>query len=230
MSQRILVVEDDVSINELISYNLKKEGFEVRSLLRGDEVRGAVTDFAPDLILLDLMLPGVHGLEVCRLLKQDQASRHIPIVMVTAKGTEFDVVSGLQSGADDYIPKPFSPKVLSARVAAVLRRSGQKGGHPDRRDFGILSMDLLKRRVTVGGELAPLTTLEFNILEFLSRSPGRVFTREQLLDSVWKEGKFIVDRAVDVHIRGVRKKLGPADDMIETIRGVGYRFKDLEDL
>ncbi len=231
MSTRILVVEDDVSINELICYNLKKEGFEVHPVLRGDAVMVAIAKFDPELIILDLMLPGIDGLELCRKIKQGAGTKHIAVIMVTAKGLESDIVTGLQIGADDYIPKPFSPQVLLARVKAVLRRSGKPGAvELDRREFRNLVMDLSKRIVRVDGEAIPLTTREFDILEFLSRSPGRVFTRDQLLDNVWKEGRFIVDRAVDVHIRGVRKKLGKAEDLVETIRGIGYRFKDIEDL
>jgi two-component system, OmpR family, alkaline phosphatase synthesis response regulator PhoP len=231
MSARVLVVEDDASISELVCYHLKKEGFQAHPVLRGDMLMAAVVQFDPDLIILDLMLPGVDGLELCRRLKQGVSLRHIPVIMVTAKGTEADIVAGLQLGADDYIPKPFSPKVLLARIRAVMRRSGRtEVAALEQREFGSMLIDIPKRIVKVDGEIVPLTTREFDILEFLSRSPGRVFTRDQLLDNVWQEGKFIVDRAVDVHIRGVRKKLGRAEDMIETIRGIGYRFKDAEDL
>ena len=231
MSLRVLVVEDEVNINELICYSLRKEGFDPHPVLKGDAVMASVLELDPALILLDLMLPGIDGLELCRKIKQGSSTRHIPVMMVTAKGSEADIVAGLQLGADDYIPKPFSPKVLMARVKAVLRRSGKPGAEAlERREFGELVIDTSKRIVRVSGEVVPLTTREFDIVDFLSCSPGRVFTREHLLDNVWKEGRLIVDRAIDVHIRGIRKKLGKAEDMIETIRGIGYRFKDYESL
>jgi two-component system phosphate regulon response regulator PhoB len=230
MKTRILVVEDDQSISELICYNLQREGYETRPVLRGDAVGVAVVQFAPDLILLDLMLPGLDGLEVCRRLKQDPDRRKIPVIMLTAKGSESDIVTGLKYGADDYLAKPFSPKVLTARIAAVLRRSGGDGEVlGDLRVYGPLAIDMLKRKITLRGKVVVLTTLEFDIVEFLSRAPGRVFTREQLLDAVWKDGKFIVDRAVDVHVRGIRKKFGNDEDLIGTVRGVGYRFKESDD-
>lgn len=231
MKRKIAVIEDDRDINELIAYNLEREGFSVMRSLDGGQGLFLIQKERPDLILLDLMLPGMDGLEVCQALKQSDATKEIPIIMITAKSEESDVVVGLQMGADDYITKPFSPKVLIARIKAVFRR-----GKPNKalsasqsiRDFGTLVMDLPKYKVTVDGETVVLTAIEFAILEFLSRSPGRVYTRDQILDNVWKEGKFIIDRTVDVHVRGLRKKLGDGADYVETVRGVGYRFKDDE--
>ena len=229
--KRILVVEDDRDINELIRYNLEREGFEVLSLYDGGQVVDMVLTRKPDLVLLDLMLPERDGLDICRELKGDVETKGIPVIMITAKGTESDVVVGLSLGADEYIPKPFSPQVLLARIKAIFRlkdESQQKIPPQQLRQWTDLVLDLLKHKVSVMNHSIHLTSIEFDILEFLSRSPGRVFSREQILDNVWKEGKFIVDRAVDVHIRGLRKKLGPAQDYIETVRGVGYRFKETE--
>ena len=229
--KRILVVEDDRDINELIRYNLEREGFEVLSLYEGGQAFDIASSRKPDLVLLDLMLPQCDGLEICRQLKEDPQTKKIPIIMITAKGTEADIVIGLSLGADDYLPKPFSPGVLLARIKSLFRRTAhpQEASNPeDRRQWGELILDLPKHRVLFKNISIDLTTIEFGILEYISRSPGRVFSREQILDGVWKEGKFIVDRAVDVHVRGLRKKLGPAQDYIETVRGIGYRFKDVE--
>lgn len=231
MKKTVLIIEDDRDINELIRYNLKKEGFDVIPVYDGAQAVEVCAAERPDLVLLDLMIPLIDGLEVCRIVKQDVHTKHVPIIMITAKGEESDIVLGLQMGADDYIPKPFSPKVLLARIKAVLRRAGAGVASVDqkeRRSLGDIQIDLPKRKVSLMGDQVDLTLLEFDILEFLSRSPGRVFTRDQILEKVWKDGKFIIDRAVDVHIRGLRKKMGRAEDYIETIRGVGYRFKEFE--
>lgn len=229
MKHRVAVIEDDRDINELITYNLQKEGFEVIRSLDGGQGLFLIQKEKPELVILDLMLPGMDGLEICRALKQDERTKNIPIIMVTAKGEESDVVIGLQLGADDYITKPFSVKVLLARVKTIFRRERQ--AHTAQsiqsvRSFGRITIDLLKHKVVVDGKNIFLTAIEFAILEFLSRSPGRVYSRDQILDNVWKDGKFIIDRAVDVHVRGLRKKLQNGADSIETVRGVGYRFKE----
>ena len=230
--KKILVVEDDRDISELITYNLEREGYEIACLYDGSHVVDFVRKRKPELIILDLMLPEVDGIEICRTLKSDGTTKQIPIVMLTAKSEEADVVVGLQMGADDYIPKPFSPKVLVARIKAITRRMADIKQSAvladDQRHFGEFHIDLLKHKISYKGHEVKLTSIEFDIVEFLSRSPGRVWTREQILDNVWKEGKFIIDRAVDVHVRGLRKKLDKAGDYIETVRGVGYRFKDVE--
>ncbi|MDE2223502.1 MAG: response regulator transcription factor [Candidatus Omnitrophica bacterium] len=228
--KKILVVEDDRDISELIAYNLEREGYDIACLYEGAPVIDFVRKRKPDLVILDLMLPEMDGLEICRILKNDPHAKHIPIVMLTAKGEESDVVVGLQMGADDYIPKPFSPKVLVARIKAIARRTSdlKTPEGDDVRQFGDFSMDLLKHKISYRSREIKLTSIEFDIIEFLSRSPGRVWSREQILDNVWKEGKFIIDRAVDVHIRGLRKKLREAESYIETVRGVGYRFKEVE--
>lgn len=231
MKYKIAVIEDDRDINELIAYNLQKEGYNVIRSLDGGQGLFLIQKERPDLVLLDLMLPGMDGLEICQALKQSDATKDIPIIMITAKGEESDIVVGLQMGADDYINKPFSIKVLLARVKAVFRRGKQvKQTHSGQfiRDFGGVVIDLLKHKISIRGESVVFTAIEFAIIEFLSRSPGRVYTRDQILDNVWKEGKFIIDRAVDVHVRGLRKKMGDAADYIETVRGVGYRFKEEE--
>ena len=230
--KKILVIEDDRDISELITYNLEREGYEIACLYDGSQAIEFVRKRKPELILLDLMLPEVDGIEICRTLKSDPNTKHIPIIMLTAKSEEADVVVGLQMGADDYIPKPFSPKVLVARIKAITRRMVESQlssvSAENLRNFGDFSIELLKHKISYKVQEVKLTSIEFDIVEFLSRSPGRVWTREQILDNVWKEGKFIIDRAVDVHVRGLRKKLGRAEDYVETVRGVGYRFKDVE--
>ena len=229
---KILIVEDERDINELLQYNLEKEGFDVLQAYDGQEAVELARAQAPDLIVLDIMLPEIDGRDVCRILKQDEETRRIPILMLTAKGEESDVLVGLEIGADDYVTKPFSPKVLLARVKAILRRSqSSSSGTPSHGivRVGTLSIDPVKRRVKDRSRLIKLTSLEFNILEYLARHPGRVFSRDQIMDAAWKEGKFILDRAVDVHIRSLRKKLGQAAEYIETVHGVGYRCRDLEE-
>ena len=228
--KRILIVEDDRDISELVRYNLEREGYDVSALFEGGEVFDHALKRKPDLIVLDLMLPGTDGIEICRLLKNEDRTKNIPVIMLTAKGEESDMVVGLQMGADDYMTKPFSPKVLAARVKAILRRGvqGPAAIAGQDRQYGDLVLDIPKHKVVYAGKTVALTAIEFDILEFLSRSPGRVYSREQILDNVWKEGKFIVDRAVDVHIRGLRKKLGRGENCVETVRGVGYCFKDFE--
>jgi two-component system phosphate regulon response regulator PhoB len=232
VKKKILVVEDNRDISELITYNLEREGYEVACLYDGSQAVDFVTKRKPELVILDLMLPEVDGIEICRTLKNDPVTKNIPIVMLTAKSEEADVVVGLQMGADDYIPKPFSPKILVARIKAIVRRTADlnlsASSTDNVRSFGDFNIDLLKHRISFKGREIKLTSIEFDIVEFLSRSPGRVWSREQILNNVWKEGKFIIDRAVDVHVRGLRKKLGSANGYIETVRGVGYRFKDVE--
>ena len=226
---KVLIIEDEKDIIELVEYNLERDGYHVVAAKSGEEALNLLKTEKPNLIILDLMLPGMDGLEICRLIKQEGKGANIPIIMLTAKSEEADVVVGLQMGADDYVTKPFSPKVLLARIKAVLRRLSEKQHSDEVRTIGDLKIDTPKHKVIFKSKVIDLTTIEFNILEFLSRYPGRVFTRDQIMDGVWKDGKFIVDRAVDVHIRALRKKLGEAADLIETVRGVGYRFKDLEE-
>jgi len=225
--QKILAVDDEEDILELLRFNLTEEGFAVIGAASGEEALKFARAEKPELILLDLLLPGIDGLEVARRLKKDASTKEIPIIMVTAKGEEADIVTGLEVGAEDYITKPFSRKVLVARVRAVLRRKGAAPAD----DKEVLAVhDLLihpgRREVLVKGKPVPLTFTEFGILNFLARRPGWVFTRSQIIDAVKGDEYFVTDRAVDVQIVGLRKKLGSAAKVIETVRGVGYRFKE----
>jgi len=223
----IFIVEDEEDILDLLKYNLTREGYTVASASDGAEAVKAIQRKMPDLILLDLMLPGLDGLEVCRMLKKDQRTEAIPIVMVTAKGTETDVVAGLELGAQDYIAKPFSMKVLVARVRTILRRKQEQ---PSERDAVVKIRDIVidpgRHEVLVKGKGVELTFSEFSILHFLAGRPGRVMTREQIVDAVRGADYAVTDRAVDVQIVGLRKKLGVRADYIETVRAVGYRFRE----
>ena len=227
--EHILVIEDEEDIQALVQYNLAREGFRVTGSLTGEEGLQQARAEAPDLILLDLMLPGMDGLEVCRALKKNAETQAIPVVMMTAKGEEADVVAGLELGADDYVTKPFSPKVLIARVRAVLRR-GVREAAQESEESVIRVRDLVihpgRNEVTVGGDPVELTYTEFRVLHFLASRPGWVFTRYQIVNAVRGDDYSVTDRAVDVQIVGLRKKLGPCGSYIETVRGVGYRFKD----
>ncbi len=224
---QIVVVEDEPDIVEVISYNLKREGYQVASADRGDEGLKLVRSQSPSLVILDLMLPGMDGLAVCQQLKADPITRDIPIIMVSAKGEESDIVIGLGMGADDYLAKPFSPRELLARVKAVLRRGPvREEQQKERVVVRDMVLDIARHEVRVSGELLRLTATEFRILFQLASQPGRAFTREQLLNRVVGKGVVIVDRNIDVHIRSIRKKLGDHGEMIQTIRGVGYRFVD----
>jgi two-component system phosphate regulon response regulator PhoB len=227
--EKILIVEDEKNILQLLGYNLSREGYGVIKCDNGEDAIDHMKDDAPDLMILDLMLPEMDGLEVCKVVKSDDKTKHIPIIMLTAKSEETDVVVGLQMGADDYITKPFSPKVLIARVKTVLRRKIEKQKAGDVRKTQGLVIDILRHKILYKDHLLDLTAIEFSILEFLSRHPGRAFNRDQIMDGAWKEGKFVVDRAVDVHIQSIRKKLGKGADLIETVRGIGYRFKEAEE-
>lgn len=225
--QHILVVDDEEDIIELVSYNLAKAGYRVTSVGSGEDAIKAARSKAPDLVLLDLMLPGVDGLEVCNTLKRDPRTANIPVVMLTARGEETEVVTGLELGADDYITKPFSPRVLLARIKAVLRRNAKA---PAEEQAIIKLKDLVihpgRHEVTARGKRADLTSTEFRILHLLARRPGWVFTRQQIIDTARGEDYAVTDRSVDVHISGLRKKLGPLGEHVETVHGVGYRFKE----
>jgi two-component system phosphate regulon response regulator PhoB len=227
---QILIVEDEEDIRELVRYNLERENFAVTEAGSGEAGLKAAAKKKPDLILLDLMLPGKDGLQICRELKQSDASRDIPVVMMTARGEESDIVTGLELGAEDYIVKPFSPKVLVARVKAVLRRKAAPAA-PDVEDvLRIYNLVIHPGRheVTVDGKPIDLTATEFGLVHFLARRPGWVFTRYQIVDAVHGEDYPVTERSVDVQVVGLRKKLKKAGDYIETVRGIGYRFKDEE--
>lgn len=223
--EKILIVDDEKDIVELVEYNLEREGYRVTSAYNGEEALELVRKELPNLIILDLMLPGIDGLEVCRVLKRDSRTFNIPIIMLTAKGEEADIVAGLELGADDYVTKPFSVRQLIARMRAVLRRMVTPTKDKDLIKIDDLIIDSIKHTVTLEGKLLELTSTEFKLLKCLAGDPGRVFTRDQLLNNVWSEETFIVDRAVDVHIRRLRKKLGRASKFIVTVRGVGYKFE-----
>ena len=231
--QSVLLIEDEADIRELVGYNLDKAGYHVTCVVTGEQALAAIEVDVPDLVLLDLMLPGMDGLNVCHRLKKDPRTGSIPIVMLTAKGEESDIVRGLNMGADDYITKPFSPRVMVARVQAVLRRLASGVGEDSDREqssrtIAVRSIMIRPQRheVTVDGTPIELTATEFRVLALLAGSPGWVYTRSQILDRVHGEHYAITERAVDVQIVGLRKKLGSAGACIETVRGVGYRFKE----
>ena len=225
--KNIFIVEDEEDILELLRYNLVREGYSVSAAVNGEDAVKAIIRKPPDLILLDLMLPGMAGLDVCRTLKKDPKTAGIPIIMVTAKGGEGDVVTGLELGAGDYIPKPFSMKVLIARVRAMLRRKQEQPADKDTMvRIHDLVMDPARHEVLIKGKAVEMTCSEFGILHLLAGHPGRVMTREQIVDAVRGEDYAVTDRAVDVQVVGIRKKLGARADYLETVRGVGYRFKE----
>jgi len=223
----ILAVDDEEDILELIDYNLKKEGYEVILARSGNEALKTIQTNMPDLILLDLMLPDIDGFDICKIVKNNSKTAHIPIIMLTAKGEDADIVSGLELGASDYVVKPFSHRVLLARIRAILRQKTSVV-RDTAKTIKIHNMTVNPGRfeVHVGNSLIPLTATEFNILHFLARHPGWVFTRSQIIDSIKSEEYSVTDRAVDVQIMGLRRKLHTAGKYIETIRGVGYRFKE----
>ncbi len=228
LSAKIVIVEDENDIREVLTYNLEREGFRVWGAADGVLGLKLIQDKVPDLILLDLMLPGLDGLQICQKLKGDKLTAAIPIIMVTAKGEEHDIVTGLDLGADDYVTKPFSPKELIARVRAGLRRGKPIDRENDRRlENDGITIDLDRHEVSVDGErVTSFTATELKLLYFMALHSGRVFTRDHLLNKVVGHDSFVVDRNIDVHIQSIRKKLGKRREMIETIRGVGYRFRD----
>jgi two-component system, OmpR family, alkaline phosphatase synthesis response regulator PhoP len=225
--ERILVVDDEEDLLELVNYNLSKDGYRVSCVGTGEEALAEARKSLPELIVLDLLLPTVDGLEVCRLLKGDSKTQHIPIIMLTAKSEEADIVSGLELGADDYLTKPFSPRVLLARIKALLRR---KPKDSDDESASIRIRELLihpgRHEVLIDGQAVDLTYTEFKLLHFLARKPGWAFTRTQIVDAVKGEDYPVTERSVDVQVVGLRKKLGDCGAYIETVRGVGYRFRE----
>ncbi|MCK4858998.1 MAG: response regulator [Candidatus Omnitrophica bacterium] len=226
--KKILIVDDEKDILELLKYNLEKAGYSVLTAKSGEQALESVKKEKIDLILLDLMLPKIDGLEVSKILKRDNQTEFIPIIMLTAKGEESDIIIGLELGADDYITKPFSPKVLVARVKAVLRRLEEKLESKKVIQIEGLSIDILNYKLMLEGKPIKLTKIEFNLLRCLVTNPGQVFTRDQLLNKAWNEETFIGDRTIDVHIRRLRKKLKSASKFIATVRGIGYKFESDE--
>jgi len=229
-ARTILAVDDEEDILELLDYNLSKEGYRVLRVASGEKALDIASSEKPDLIILDLMLPGLDGLDVCRKLKVDRNTSGIPIVMLTAKGEEADIVLGLELGAEDYVTKPFSPRVLVARVRAVLRRQAKTVVDEDAQiKINEIEIHPGRHEVFVTGKPVELTFTEYQILSFLARRPGWVFTRYQIVEAVRGEDYAVTDRSVDVQIVGLRKKLGNSGSHIETVRGVGYRFKESSD-
>ena len=225
--EKILVVDDEEDILELVRYNLAREGYNVSCATSGEAALKISASESIDLIILDLMLPGIDGLEVARRLKENAGTRDTPIVMLSAKGEEADIVTGLELGADDYVTKPFSPRILIARIKAVIRRrSGVSQEESDVLNVHELTIHTGRRHVTANGKSLDLTYTEFQVLYFLARRPGWVFTRSQIVDAVRGDDYPVTDRSVDVQIVGLRKKLGPLGKYIETVRGVGYRFME----
>jgi DNA-binding response OmpR family regulator len=229
----VLVVDDEKDLVDLITYNLTRNGYEVLSSGTGDGALAMAARHGPDLILLDLMLPGMDGTEVARRLKSDSQTADIPVIMLTAKGEETDVVVGLTLGADDYVTKPFSMKILLARIGTVLRRREQAaaggpggGGEGALLRAGPLTIDTARHEVSVDGEQVKLTLTEFKLLAALVAARGRVLTRDQLMDKAMGTDVFVTDRAIDVHITAIRKKLGTANWLVHTVRGVGYRLQE----
>jgi len=227
MNPRILIVEDEEALTLLLRYNLEAAGYDVESVARGDEADLRLREAIPDLVILDWMLPGVSGIELCRRLRSRPETRQLPIVMLTARGEESERVRGLSTGADDYVVKPFSVPELLARVAALLRRASPERV-ADVLGFGDIAIDREKKRVTRGGRPIDLGPTEYRLLEFLMERPGRVFSREQLLDGVWGSDIYIDERTVDVHVGRLRKALNRGDetDPIRTVRGSGYALDD----
>jgi len=228
-TRKILVVEDDLSLQELLLFNLEKDGWEVALADSGEDALLKVVDLLPDMIILDLMLPGVDGKQVCQQLRRYPKTSSIPIIMISALGQDKDVVGGLELGADDYIVKPFSPDVLRARVDAVLRRydSQPDNDGPEPISIHNLDIDPICFTVKVDGESVMLTHTDFLILQLLASEPGRVFTRRQIIDAAHDKDVSISERSVDVQIVGLRRKIGKAGRFIETVRGVGYRMKEI---
>ncbi len=227
MSARILVVDDEPDLLELVRFNLAQAGHDVLTATTGQEGLDAVRRAEPDLVVLDLMLPDVSGTEVCRRLRADPAHQELPILMLTAKGEEVDRVVGFELGADDYVTKPFSPRELLLRVQAILRRSrSTPEAAPHRLRHDLLELDRDRHSCTVDGEPVDLTAKEFRLLEQLMTRPGRVMSRQRLLGDVWGSEITVTERTIDTHLKRLREKLGAAGDLIETVRGVGYRFKE----
>lgn len=222
----IAVVDDDPDILELVSVHLKKTGMKVREFPDAEAFYRFLHQDVPDLVLLDLMLPDADGIEICRFLRKDEKYDSVPVIMLTARADEVDRVLGLEMGADDYVTKPFSPKELIARVKAVLRRTRPREQRSQRVELGeLLTIDLQRHEVTVGGKKAEVTPVEFRILQLLASKTGWVFSRERILDFLWGHDKIVSDRTIDVHVRHLREKLGPASHLIKNVRGIGYKLE-----
>jgi two-component system phosphate regulon response regulator PhoB len=227
MPPTILVVEDDPALAEILRYNLTREGFAVALAANGDDALAAIEANPPDLMVLDWMIPGLSGIEVCRRLRRREATRMTPIIMLTARGMETDRIEGLESGADDYVVKPFSPNELAARVRAILRRVGSGTDSSEPIEVGEVRLDPVRHRVTRLGRDIHLGPIEFRLLRVLMENPARVFDREQILDRVWGRDIHVEPRTIDAHVRRLRKALNATGgaDVIRTVRGTGYAFE-----
>jgi two-component system phosphate regulon response regulator PhoB len=226
---RILIIEDEPGLIQSLTWYFNKEGYETHAAHNGQEGLRKAQTMLPDVVLLDIMLPGLNGLDVCRELRSGERTRDIPIIMMTAKSEETDLVVGYSLGADDYVPKPVSNKVLLAKVKALLRRVEGRGEPGDVAEYQGVKIDRIRHRVTLNGEQLDLTPTEFRLLETLVRQPGRAFSRHQLMDAAIGEGSIVLERTIDVHIKTLRQKLtgaGGSGELIETVRGVGYRFRE----
>ena len=225
MKKHVLLVEDEPDLNQTVAFNLDSEGYSVESAFNGKEALKLIEEKTPDLILLDLMLPDMSGLEICRILRSSKKTKNIPIMMVTAKGEEIDRIVGFELGADDYIVKPFSIREFMLRVAAMLKRSGDKINNDEEKIiFGSLEIDIAAHRVKLKDKEVSLTAKEFSLLHYLVERIGRVSTRDALLDDVWGYNCEVTTRTVDTHVKRLRAKLSDVGNNIETVRGVGYRF------
>ena len=226
MKKNILLIEDDKDISELISYNLKKENFNVITAYDGEEALNLIKDNVIDLIILDLMLPSVSGIDLLKYIKRDEKTKNIPVIIETAKGEENDIVLGLELGADDYVTKPFSPKVLVARTKRLIERTEEKSINEKLLNAGPVTLDLTRHKVTLKGKPIELTLVEFKLLNYLISNKGKVLSRDEILSNIWLNEVYVIDRVVDVHINSLRKKLGEESYLIETVRGIGYTFKE----
>jgi two-component system phosphate regulon response regulator PhoB len=225
--EKILLVEDERTLTEVLTYNLDREGYETFVAHDGKEGLRKAQTILPAVVILDLMLPGISGLDICKELKKSPKTANIPIIMLTAKSEESDQIVGFAVGADDYVTKPFSTKVLLQRVKALLRRKAAPESEPgDALVFGRLKIDKRSHKVTLGTQFLDLTPTEFRLLETLLRQKGRAFTRQDLMDSAIGDGAIVLERTIDVHVKSLRRKLGPMGDCIETVRGIGYRFRE----
>ena len=229
LAQKILIIEDEIDIRELLTYNLELEGFDVVGAANGEEAYRALRSEPIQLVVLDLMLPDISGLEICRYIRRDSALSRLPVIMLTAKGEEVDRIVGFELGADDYVTKPFNIREMILRVRAVLARSKMTPVAGKALKRGALTIDPEQYEATVDGRQLSLTATEFRLLHHLAAHPGHAWNRDKLLDVIWGEDKFVTPRTVDTYIRRLREKLGPAGEMIQTLRGVGYRFQKISE-
>jgi two-component system phosphate regulon response regulator PhoB len=225
----ILIIDDEKDLLELVRYNLEKDAYDVICASDGQSGFEIAVKHRPDLIVLDLMMPGIDGLEVCRRLRAENRTVHTPLIMLTARATEADRIVGLEMGADDYVTKPFSPRELVARVKAVLRRTAQQHEPPELIKHGSIVIDVNRHEVTSDGQVVNLTATEFRILQYMASRPGRVLSRDEIIDAALNRDTDVFDRTIDVHITAIRRKLGKRGDQIATVRGFGYKFKDVPD-